>query len=312
MHAPALALSASARHRKGVMLMLGATLCWSSAGMLVRNMDLRDSWEITFWRSAFMTVFVLGVQLVRHRGSVLRQMLAIGLPGLVAGALWALMYVCFIVALGRTTVANVLVLSSIAPFTAALLGAAFLHERVAGRTWLAMAAALGGIVLMFLDALERGGLSGNLVALVIPIAFACNVVILRKMHASVDMLPTLLLSGLISMGITLPLALPLTPTATDLGLLAVMGVVQLGLGCLLMMAAAPLLAAAQIGLLSVAEVLFGTLSTWLVVGEVPGSVALLGGAVVLVALVVNELLGLRQRTPPDEEQALREASSSGH
>jgi drug/metabolite transporter (DMT)-like permease len=312
MNAPTGALGASARHRKGVMLMLGAALCWSSAGMLVRNLDLRDSWEITFWRSAFMSLFVLGVQLVRHRGSVLRPMLAIGLPGLVAGALWALMYLCFIVALGRTTVANVLVLSSITPFTAALMGAVFLHERVPGRTWLAMAAALGGIMLMFLDALERGGLAGNLIALVIPVAFACNVVILRKMHATVDMLPTLLLSGLLSLAVTLPFALPLTPTATDLGLLAVMGVVQLGLGCLLMMAAAPLLSAAEIGLLSVTETLFGTVSTWVVVGEVPGAVALLGGAVVLGALVVNELFGLRQRMRPDEEQAVREASSAGH
>jgi drug/metabolite transporter (DMT)-like permease len=191
-------------------------------------------------------------------------------------------------------------------------GVAFLHERVPGRTWLAMAAALGGIMLMFLDALERGGLAGDLIALAIPFAFACNVVILRKMHATVDMLPTLLLSGLLSMAVTLPLALPLTPTVTDLALLMLMGVVQLGLGCLLMMAAAPLLAAAEIGLLAVAETLFGTVSTWLVVGEAPGAIALLGGALVLGALVANELIGLRQRVPPDEEQAVREASSAGH
>ena len=94
------------------------------------------------------------------------------------------------------------------------------------------------------------------------------------------------------MAITLPLALPLGPTAKDLGLLAIMGVVQLGIGVLMMILAAPQLAAAEIGLLAVLETIFGTFSTWLVVGERPGTMALIGGAVVIVALVINELFGL--------------------
>src|SRR5512139_3059621 len=101
-------LSPRARHRRGVLLMVGATLCWATAGMLVRNMDLRDSWEITFWRSLFMTAFISGVLLWQYGGTVRERMRAVGMPGIVAGALWALMYVCFILALGHTTVANVL------------------------------------------------------------------------------------------------------------------------------------------------------------------------------------------------------------
>ncbi len=307
--------------------MVGATLCWASAGMLVRNMDLRDGWEITFWRSLFMTLFILGVLALQHRARMLERLHAVGLPGVVAGALWALMYVCFILALGRTTVANVLVLSSIAPFAAALLGRLVLHERVPARTWLAMVAALCGIVLMFVEVLPSprcgrgaggegclasGQLIGNLIALAIPFAFAVNVSILRKTHARVDMIPTLVLSGVLSMAIALPFALPLEPSAKDIGLLAIMGVAQLGLGVLLMILAAPHLKAAEIGLLSVLEILFGTTSTWLVVGERPGSGALAGGAVVIAALVVNELLGLRQRARPDEDEAVREVTGAGH
>jgi drug/metabolite transporter (DMT)-like permease len=292
--------------------MVGATLCWSTAGMLVRNMDLQDSWEITFWRSLFMTLFILGVLAFQYRSDVVARLRAVGLPGVIAGALWALMYVCFILALGHTTVANVLVLSSIAPFTAALLGRLFLHERVPARTWLAMIAAFAGIVWMFVDSINSGGLIGNLIALVIPFAFAVNVSILRKSHARVDMIPTLVLSGVFSMAIALPFALPLEPSARDIGLLAVMGVVQLGVGVLLMILAAPHLKAAEIGLLAVLEILFGTYSTWLMVGERPGAGALFGGAIVIVALVINELIGLRERTPPDEEEAVREVSGAGH
>ncbi|HZP88697.1 MAG TPA: DMT family transporter [Burkholderiales bacterium] len=301
-----------AQHRKGVLLMVGATLCWASAGMLVRNMDLRDSWEITFWRSLFMTLFIVVVLIAQYRGKVLTRLAATGKAGIVAGALWALMYVCFILALGHTTVANVLVLSSISPFTAALLGRLFLHERIPGRTWLTMLAAFGGIVLMFIESVDSGGLIGNLIALAIPFAFAVNVIILRRMHARVDMIPTLVLSGLFSMAVALPFAWPLAPTGKDLGLLAVMGVFQLGMGVVLMILAAPHLAAAEIGLLAVLETIFGTLSTWWVVGERPGVIALLGGGVVIVALVVNELFGLRRPALTEEEEAVREVSGAGH
>jgi drug/metabolite transporter (DMT)-like permease len=298
-------------HGRGVLFMLGATMCWASAGMLVRSMHLTRSWEITFWRSLFMTLFVLGVLVAQYRRGTLERIRAVGKPGVIVGALWALMYVCFILALGRTTVANVLVLTGISPFAAALLGWLFLRERIPGRTWLAMVAACGGIALMFAESIGSGGLSGNLIALAIPFAFACNVVILRRTHASVDMIPTLVLSGLLSMTLTLPLAVPFQAQPWDLALLAIMGVVQLGLGCLLMLAAAPRLKAAEIGLLAVMEIVFGTLSTWLVVGERPGQLALLGGLLVIGALVVNELIGLRGRpASPSEETAA--AAQAGH
>jgi drug/metabolite transporter (DMT)-like permease len=125
------------------------------------------------------------------------------------------------------------------------------------------------------------------------------------------MIPTLVLSGLFSMILTLPLALPFQAEAWDLALLAIMGVVQLGIGCLLMLAAAPRLKAAEIGLLAVMEIVFGTASTWLVVGERPGRLALIGGLVVIGALVVNELIGLRGRpASPSEETAA--AAQAGH
>jgi drug/metabolite transporter (DMT)-like permease len=270
-----------------------------------------DGWEIIFWRSFFMTIVVMGVLIVQYGRTTLARIYAVGWPGVIVGALWALMYVSFILAVGRTTVANVLVLSSISPFVAALMGGLFLHEKVPARTLLAMLAACAGIVLMFVESIGGGGLEGNVIALAIPLAFACNVVLLRKMHVSVDMIPTLVISGVISMAITLPLALPIDATAKDLGLLAIMGTVQLAIGCLLMLAATPRLKAAEIGLLAVTETVFGTLFTWLAVDERPGSLALAGGLVVIVALVVNEAIGLRGKsaTPSDETAA---TAHTGH
>ena len=281
-------MTAGTHHRRGLLLMLGATLCWATAGVLVRSQSVRDGWEVTFWRSFFMIVFMAGVLFVQYRGDTLRRIRAIGLPGLISGALWAIMFIAFILALSRTTVANTLVLCSISPFMSAIAGWLFLSERVPLRTWIAMAAAFGGIALMFVDSLGGGGTSGNLIALAIPVCFALNVTVLRRMHAEADMVPTVLVAGLISCAITLPFALPFEVQVADLPNLIALGFVQLGLGCLLMVVAARYLKAAEVGLLAELETIFGVVSTWALVGEVPSRLALIGGGIVIGALALNE------------------------
>jgi len=283
-----------AQHRKGIALIVGACLCWASAGVLVRNMEVHDGWKITFWRSFFMTFFLLSVISFQHGRRLPERMRAMGWPGIVTGLLFALMFICFILAISTTTVANTLVLGSVSPFVAALFGRIFLHEAVLPRTWIAMTTALGGIVVMFFDSITGGGRTGNLIALCIPIAFATSVVILRKYRAEADMIPSIFLAGVFSMFITLPFALPLSVSSGDFGLLVTMGVVQLGLGLMLFMLAVPHLSAAEVTLLSVLEIIFGVGSTWILIGERPGDAALAGGGIVIGALVLDQMAGLRK------------------
>lgn len=288
-------MSTAREHRYALVLMVGATLCWASAGVLVRNMTLKDGWEMTFWRSFFMTIAVGAWLSFQHRGSVWQKIRAVGLPGLISAAMLTLMFISFILSLSMTTVANVLVVSSSAPFFSALLGWILLGERVPMRTWLAMAVAIAGIVVMFVQALSGEGWQGMLLSLVIPVAFGVNIAVLRKMHASVDMIPGILLAGALSALATLPVALPFEAGARDLGLLAIMGAVQLGLGCILMVIASRHLSAAEIGLTSILETVFGTLSVWLLVGEQPSPATLVGGAMVIGALAANQYVALRFR-----------------
>jgi len=287
-----------AQHRKGIALIVGACLCWASAGVLVRNMEVHDGWKITFWRSFFMTFFLLSVISFQHGRRLPERMRAMGWPGIVTGLLFALMFICFILAISTTTVANTLVLGSVSPFVAALFGRIFLHEAVLPRTWIAMTTALGGIVVMFFDSITGGAWTGNLIALCIPIAFATSVVILRKYRAEVDMIPSIFLAGIFSMFITLPFAFPLSVSAGDFGLLVTMGVVQLGLGLMLFMLAVPHLSAAEVTLLSVLEIIFGVGSTWILIGERPGDAALAGGGIVIGALVLDQMARLRRAQAP--------------
>jgi len=283
---------------RGLLLMTAAGLCWSTGGILVRSVAVTDAWEIVFWRALFMAMFISVFLIVRYGSQAGSYITAVGFPGLLAGALLALSFFLFILSVMRTTVANTLFLMSTSPFVAALFGWLFLNEHVSRHTALAMTAGLVGIALMFADAFGSGGaLSGNLLACGVPLAFGANVILLRKMGAAVDMVPTVLLAGLLAIVVALPMGWPLTASWHDVGVLAVMGIFQLGMGCLLLTLAAPHLSAVEIGLLSLLETILGPVWVWLGVGERPSDSALLGGLVVLSSLVVNQLAGLRNVTP---------------
>ena len=280
---------------RGLLLMTAAGLCWSTGGILVRSVTITNAWEIVFWRASFMALFI-GIFLIARYGSrTFSHVAAVGFPGVLAGAFLASSFFFFILSVMRTTVANSLFLMSTSPFVAALFGWLFLNEYVPRRTAIAMTISLVGIALMFADAFgpSSGALSGNLLACGVPVAFGANIILLRKMGASVDMVPTILLAGVIAVSIALPTGWPLTASWHDVGVLAVMGTFQLGMGCLLLTLAAPHLAAVEIGLLSLLEPILGPVWVWLGVGERPSDTALLGGLVVLSSLVVNQLAGLR-------------------
>jgi drug/metabolite transporter (DMT)-like permease len=290
-----LGIDAAAR-RKGVALMVAAGLCWSTGGIFVRSVATTDGWEIVFWRSVFMVVFLFAVLAWWHRGAVWSRIAAVGPAGVLSGALLAATFFFFILSLMRNTAANTFVLMSTGPFFVAAFGLAFLGERVPARTWVAIAVALGGITLMFVEGLDAGRSLGNLLALGVPTAFALNVIVLRRMHATVDMVPAVMIAGLISIAVAAPFAWPLETAASDLAVLAPMGFVQLGLGCLLMTKATRYLTASEVGLLSLVETILAPIWVWLGVGERPSELALLGGLVVLGALVANAWIGSRAAT----------------
>jgi drug/metabolite transporter (DMT)-like permease len=237
------------------------------------------------------------------RGAVAR-IRAMGLPGAISGALFAVMCTCFMLALMRTTTANTLVLTCTSPFYAALLGRLLLHERIALRTWIAMACAFAGIVLMFAQSLGTGALSGNLIALSVPLAYGLNIVTIRKSGHATDMVPMVLVGTVISSLVTLPFAMPFSATPFDHVLMLVLGVVQLGIGCILMTRAIRHLKAAEVGLLSLLETILGPLWTWIGVGETPSHATLIGGAIVVGALLANELTGYWLERGPAKDTAV--------
>jgi drug/metabolite transporter (DMT)-like permease len=287
-------------HRQAVGVMVATTLMWSIAGVVTRHLEAARSFELTFWRSAFNAlVLVLLLCWLRGAGPLWRQLQGGGRALWISGACWAVMYTAFMVALTLTTVANVLVTMATGPLLTALGTRIALKHRLPARTWCAIALAGAGIAWMYGHEISGGGaqhLLGTAVALLVPLAAAVNWTLLQHLKGQEtppDMLAAVLLGALISAAVTLPLAWPLQGSAHDVGLLAMLGVVQLAIPCLMAVAAAKVLSGPEISLLGLLEVLFGVAWAWLGAGETPGAAVLAGGSLVLLALVGNELLGWR-------------------
>ena len=275
-------------------LMVVAPLLWSSAGVVTRHIERAEPFEQVFWRSLFAFGFVAFALLFMKRNPV-KAVRAAGPAGIFSGVMWAVMFTAFVIALSMTSTANTLVTMSISPLLTVICAWLMLKDPVPLRTWLAGVAASVGIAWMFASSMnDAGHVGGMLVALLVPIASALNLVVLRASHARVELIPAVMLGGLLSACIALPLALPLSASPKDIFLLALLGIFQLGLPCMLLVIASRHLLAPELALLGLLEVVLGPLWAWLGAGEVPARATLFGGAVVLAALAGNELAAFRR------------------
>ncbi|MFN0185939.1 MAG: DMT family transporter [Aquabacterium sp.] len=290
-------------HGRAVALMVLATLMWSIAGVVSRFLESARPFEVTFWRSAFNAAALLVVLLWLRGGRGLVQALRNGgWPLWVSGLCWMTMFTNFMLAITMTSVASVLVIMASTPLVTALFSRLFLGHRLPTRTWAAIVLAGCGIAWMFaLDAAGgEGSYLGVLVAAGVPLAAATNWTLLQWVHqhrtsaSEPEMLPAVWIGALLSALLMLPMSLPFAASAHDIQLLALLGVVQLCIPCLLAVHLAKWLPAPELALLGLLEVILGVLWTWIWAGETPAHHALTGGALVIAALVGNELLGLRR------------------
>ncbi len=279
--------------------MVVVTLMWSIAGVVTRHLEHARSFEVTFWRS-FFTALVLLVLLPVFQGrGVFGRMRSGGWAQWVSGLCWCGMFTFFMIALTLTSTATVLVTMSIGPLLTALGARVFIGHRIPLRTWFAIFVAGAGIAYMFGSQLGQGlSFIGTLVALGVPVSGAANWTLTQHAHTQgqeVDLIPAVLIGAVLSCLLTLPLAFPFQASAHDLLLLAGLGLVQLAIPSALAVLCARVLKAPEVSLLGLLEVIFGILLAWLGANEVPGPQVLTGGALVIGALVTNELIGWKDR-----------------
>ena len=283
---------------KGVALVLGAGILWSSIGLVVRQIDEAGAASVMFWRSAGLLPVLWVFLHWRTGGRVLAGLRAVGLPGFVGALGLVAAYAGAIYALQATTVANAVFLYSAAPFVAALLGWAALGERVAATTWAAMALAGAGIFVMIGGGFGGGRMDGNIAALISAAGFSVFSVSLRWGHVE-DSLPTVLLGGVLSMiaafGLAAALGQTVAASARDIGISMALGAVVLTVGMALYTFGSKALPTAELTLISSIENILAPIWVWLLLGETASQSTLLGGAMVLVAVMGNAVMGARRQ-----------------
>lgn len=286
-------------HGMAVWVMVGNTALWSMAGVVTRHLEQARSFEVTFWRSFFTVLSLLVIlPLWQGRGAFAR------LPWRsryfwLSGLCWSVMFTAFMVALTLTAVANVLITMAVGPLLTALITRVFLGHRLPLRTWVAIGLAGIGIGWMYGNQLSLGDpnfLIGSLVALCVPIAGAVQWTLVQKSQSegqNLDLVPSVLLGAIFSSLLTLPLAMPFQASAHDVALLAGLGLFQLAIPCALSVVCARVLKAPEVSLLALLEIVFGIALAWWGANEAPQSSVMLGGSLVLGALLMNQWLGWR-------------------
>ncbi|PUE10557.1 DMT family transporter [Limnohabitans sp. T6-20] len=287
-------------HGMAVWTMLGVTALWSMAGVVTRHLDQARSFEVTFWRSFFTVVSLLVILPLWQGRSVWSRLPLRSRYFWFSGVCWSVMFTAFMVALTLTAVANVLITMAVGPLLTALITRVFLGHRLPARTWLAIVLAGIGIGWMYGSQLSLGDpnfLVGSLVALCVPIAGSVQWTLVQKSQSeghNLDLVPSVMLGALISSALTLPLAWPFQASAHDVGLLGILGLFQLAIPCALSVVCARVLKAPEVALLALLEIVFGIALAWWGANEAPQLSVLLGGTLVLGALLLNEWLGWRQ------------------
>jgi drug/metabolite transporter (DMT)-like permease len=287
-------------HGLAVWTMVGVTALWSMAGVVTRHLEQARSFEVTFWRSFFTVVSLLVILPLWQGRSVWTRLPLRSRYFWFSGLCWSVMFTAFMVALTLTAVANVLITMAVGPLLTALITRVFLGHRLPARTWLAIVLAGIGIGWMYGSQLSLGDpnfLIGSMVALCVPIAGSVQWTLVQKSQSEgqyLDLVPSVLLGALLSSLLTLPLSMPFQASAHDVGLLAILGLFQLAIPCALSVVCARVLKAPEVALLALLEIVFGIALAWWGANEAPQLSVLLGGALVLGALLLNEWLGWRQ------------------
>jgi drug/metabolite transporter (DMT)-like permease len=289
------------RHGQAVALMVLVTAMWSIAGVVTRQLEAARSFEVTFWRSLFTLVSLLLILPWWRGRGVFARMAWRSRTFWLSGICWSVMFTAFMVALTLTAVANVLITMAVGPFVTALFTRFVLRHPLPWRTWGTIVVAGCGIAWMYGDQLHAGTpnfVLGSLVALCVPVAAAVQWTLVQTSHArglDLDLVPSVMLGAAISAVLTLPLAWPLQASGHDVAWLALLGLFQLAIPCTLSVICAQVLKAPEVALLALLEIVFGILLAWLGANEAPQASVLLGGTLVLGALVLNECLGWRNK-----------------
>ncbi len=287
------------RYGTGVLLVLAAGALWSLMGLVLRQIENPSTWAILFWRSVGTIPVLFAFIAMRARGNPFPAIRSVGKAGVIGGLCLVAAFAGAIYSIQSTTVANAVFLFTASPFVAALFGWLILREKVHAATWVAMALAVIGMFVMVREGLAAGAVAGNIAAILSAAGFGGFAVALRWGKVA-DATPIALLgavfAAIVALAVLLARGQSPVMSAHDMGLALLLGAGILAIGMILFSVGARVLPAAEATLLSLIEVMLAPVWVWLFLGETASTATFIGGAILLVAVMMNALAGARRQT----------------
>tara|TARA_B100001250_G_scaffold86365_1_gene71444 strand:+ start:255 stop:1124 length:870 start_codon:yes stop_codon:yes gene_type:complete len=258
----------------------------SFGGLIVKSFEGATLWQILFWRQFFFVVLVSIFLLLTYKKKVFIALYESGLPGLFGGIILGFGFSAYVFAMYKTTVANTNFIIQTQAIFLAIFGYLFLKEKISKLTLLSIILAIIGIILMVGNSLSPGQLSGNLVAFIMPISFAVLIIIVRK-YPNVDMVPLQLFAGVVAMLIGYFVSVKINISTHDILLAFIAGFFQIGLGFVFITIGAKKTLSSVVGILMMTEAVFGPLWAWMFLEETPQYIALIGGSIIIIAVLIQ-------------------------
>ena len=268
-----------------ILVFLGAC-CLSFGGLIVKSFEGATNWQILFWRSIFFSTVVVIYLLITYKKKIFNSFYKSGLPGFIGGLILSLGYSGYVFAMYNTTVANTNFIIQTQTIFLAVFGYIFLKEKISKLTLASIILAFTGIILMVGNSLSPGQMSGNMVAFIMPISFATLVLIVRK-FPDTDMVPMQFIAGIGATIIGYLFSSKISISSHDIFLGFLAGFFQVGLGFILITIGARRTLSALVGIIMLTEAVLGPLWAWLFANENPPSVVLIGGAIIISAVLLQ-------------------------
>ena len=258
----------------------------SFGGLIVKSFEGANLWQILFWRSVFFSLVVLIFLILSYKKNIFNSIYRIGLPGLFGAIVLSCGYAGYVFAMYNTTVANANFIIQTQTIFLAIFGYIFLKEKISILTLVSIFIAFSGIFLMLGGSLTTGQMLGNIAAFVMPISFAVLILTVRK-YPSIDMIPLQLIAGIGAVLIGYLLSSKIIISTHDIFLGFIAGFFQVGLGFIFITIGAKTTPSALVGIIMLTEAVLGPLWAWLFINETPPLVVLIGGTIVLSAVLLQ-------------------------
>ena len=255
-------------------------------GLIVKSFEGATLWQILFWRSVFFLIVISLYLILTYKKQVFRSFYNSGIPGLFGGFILSFGFCGYVFAMYNTTVANANFIIQTQTIFLAIFGYFFLKEKISVITLTSIILAISGIFLMVGNSLSPGQMTGNIVAFILPISFAVLIIVIRK-YPSVDMVPAQFIAGVFALIIGFLMSGKILISAHDIFLGFLAGFIQLGFGFILITIGAQRTPSAMVGVIMLIEAVLGPLWAWLFINEQPPFIVIIGGSIVIFAVLLQ-------------------------